>query len=73
MSTINACQCPIISPILRHINFQVIDGNRNIFLTQFKEQLAQLNILKDLNASLARNGFKGIVQPLNDTYFYCES
>ena len=71
MSNIQTCKCSI-SPIVRYINTLVMDGERNIFLCQFKEQLGEIKVLPKLNACLAKHGFKGVVIPLNNSFFYSE-
>lgn len=71
VTDLNKCNC-IISPIVRYINFKVIDGAKAVFLDEFKDKLdSEENIIK-LNKCLSQHGFKGVVKQVDNFILYGE-
>ena len=71
VTDLNKCKC-IIAPIVRYINFKVMDGAKSVFLDEFKDKLdSEENIIK-LNKCLAQHGFKGVVKQVDNFILYGE-
>lgn len=60
MSNLSKCKCEI-GPIVRFINFQVMDGINTVFLDQYVEKLSCTGVMDKLNNCLKKHGFKGKV------------
>lgn len=67
---LNKCKCPI-APMVRFINFKIMDGSKSVFLDDFKDQLTEDKINK-LNNCLNKHGFKGLVKQIDDFILYGE-
>lgn len=61
INTVLNCQCEI-SPIIRFINFRVMEGSNTVFLDEYKDSLLNSSKLIKLNDCLRRHGFKGQVK-----------
>ena len=71
VTDLNKCKC-IIAPIVRYINFKVVDGAKSVFLDEFKDKLnSEENIIK-LNNCLTKHGFKGEVKQVDNFIIYGE-
>ena len=65
------CKCPL-SPIVRFINFKVIDGRKCVFLEDFADTLSNEDTLTKLNKCLTQHGFKGKVDTVDGFIIYGE-
>lgn len=61
INTVLNCQCEI-SPIIRFINFRVMEGSNTVFLDEYKDSLLNSSKLIKLNDCLKKHGFKGQVK-----------
>ena len=61
INTVLNCQCEI-SPIIRFINFRVMEGANTVFLDEYKDSLLNSSKLIKLNDCLKKHGFKGKVK-----------
>ena len=71
VTDLNKCKC-ITVPIVRYINFKVMDGHKNVFLDDHKEILKNQEAIDKLNSCLAKHGFKGIVKQVDAYIMYGE-
>ena len=71
MTDLNKCKC-IIAPIVRYINFKVIDGAKAVFLDEFKDKLDSEESKIKLNKCLSQHGFKGVVKQVDNFILYGE-
>lgn len=60
-NTVLNCQCEI-SPIIRFINFRVMEGSNTVFLDEYKDKLLNSAKLNKLNDCLKKHGFEGKVK-----------
>jgi len=63
------CQCEI-GPIVRLINFKVLDGFNTIFLDEYKDKLLNSAKLNKLNDCLKKHGFDGHVKFVDGFVIY---
>ena len=63
------CQCEL-GPIVRFINFQVMDGRKTVFLDEYKDKLLCSKTLIKLNDCLKRHGFDGQVKFVDGFVIY---
>ena len=61
INTVLNCQCEI-SPIIRFINFRVMEGSNTVFLDEYKDKLLNSTKLNKLNDCLKKHGFEGKVK-----------
>lgn len=61
INTVLNCQCEI-SPIIRFINFRVMEGANTVFLDEYKDSLLNSSKLIKLNDCLKKHGFEGKVK-----------
>ena len=71
VTDLNKCKCPI-APIVRYINFKVVDGAKAVFLDDFKDKLSSDCQIEKLNDCLSRHGFKGTVKQVDNFILYGE-
>ena len=71
VTDLNKCKCPI-APIVRYINFKVIDGAKSVFLDDFSDKLNTDESLIKLNNCLKKHGFKGEVKQVDNFILYGE-
>ena len=71
MTDLNKCKC-IIAPIVRLIDFKVMDGAKSVFLDEFKDKLDSEESIIKLNKCLAQHGCKGEVKQVDDFIIYGE-
>ena len=71
VTDLNKCKC-IIAPIVRLINFKVMDGAKSVFLDEFKDKLDSEESIIKLNKCLAQHGLKGEVKQVDDFIIYGE-
>ena len=71
VTDLNKCKC-IIAPIVRLINFKVMDGAKAVFLDEFKDKLNSEESIIKLNKCLTKHGFKGVVKQVDDFIIYGE-
>ena len=71
MTDLNKCKC-IIAPIVRYINFKVMDGAKSVFLDEFKDKLSSDCSIVKINQCLSKHGFKGVVKQVDDFILYGE-
>ena len=62
------CNCEI-TPIIRFINSCVFEGQNNVFLDLFKEQLECKGAVAKANKCLKVHGFDGTIQLIDDCRF----
>ena len=65
------CQCEL-GPIVRFINFKVMDGFNTVFLDEYKDKLLCSITLSKLNNCLKKHGFKGVVKQVDNFILYGE-
>lgn len=65
------CKCPL-SPIVRYINFKVMEGSKAVFLDDFRTTLHSEDVLIKLNECLDKHGFKGKVKYVDAFIMYGE-
>lgn len=63
------CQCEI-GPIIRFINFRVMEGSNTVFLDEYKDKLLCSKTLIKLNDCLKRHGFDGQVKFVDGFVIY---
>lgn len=63
------CQCEL-GPIVRFINFKVVDGFNTVFLDEYKDKLLCSKTLIKLNDCLKRHGFNGQVKFVDGFVIY---
>lgn len=63
------CQCEL-GPIVRFINFKVLDGFNTVFLDEYKDKLLCSKTLIKLNDCLKRHGFEGQVKFVDGFVMY---
>ena len=63
------CKCEI-APIIRFINTKLFDGEINVFLDQFQNQLNCDGALTKLNSCLSNHGFIGAVVFIDGHFIY---
>ena len=63
------CQCEL-GPIVRFINFKVLDGFNTVFLDEYKDKLLCSKTLIKLNDCLKRHGFEGQVKFVDGFFMY---
>lgn len=71
MTDLNKCKC-IIAPIVRLINFKVMDGAKSVFLDEFKDKLNSQDSIIKLNKCLTKHDLKGEVKQVDDFIIYGE-
>lgn len=65
------CQCEL-GPIVRFINFKVMDGFNTVFLDEYKDKLLCSITLSKLNNCLKKHGFDGQVKFVDGFVIYCK-
>lgn len=63
------CECEL-GPIVRLINFKVVDGFNTVFLDEYKDKLLCSKTLIKLNDCLKRHGFNGQVKFVDGFVIY---
>ena len=65
------CQCEL-GPIVRFINFKVLDGFNTVFLDEDKDKPLCSKTLIKLNDCLKKHGFDGQVKFVDGFVIYCK-
>lgn len=69
VKSIGNCKCEL-GPIVRYINFRVLEGCNTVFLDCYKDKLLCSKTINELNNCLKRHGFKGQVKFIDGFCIY---